>query len=66
LIVVPVSSGGWSLGPSLLYLFGMIAVLGWIDWKCRAEREKTPEELMEECKREAFTKLMQEAAERRK
>lgn len=30
MVIIPVASVGWGLGPSLLYLFGMLGALIWV------------------------------------
>jgi hypothetical protein len=66
--VIQMPAGNWGLGPSLLYLFGMVGVLcvmAWNSHKDQPKRRQSDEELLEEQKRAVFTRLMIDAAKER-
>lgn len=79
MVVIPVPSGNWGLGPSLLYLFGVIAVMIYFErefrkldrdrpkhWWTKEEYDKEVAKQKERDKAELFTRLLVQAAEERK
>jgi hypothetical protein len=69
-VIIPVPSGHWGLGPSLLYLFGVLGAVLYFAWR-EEHDDPTPEErrkaTIERLKDEAFTRaLMQAASQKRK
>lgn len=76
-VIIPVPSGNWGMGPSLLYLFGIIGVLIYAEWDWRRLEGPTAEEQAraamrkrqkddERAKDELFTRLLIEAANERR
>ena len=65
IVPIPVPSGNWSIGPSLLYLFSVIGILIYLAITAPREPKKgpTPEQLSEKRKQEAFYKALMDATQ---
>lgn len=73
-MIIPAPMGGnWGLGPSLLYLFGVLGALIWFEIGMRRHRPASPEEIerrllaeKEAAKQARFTALLIADAKSRK
>lgn len=70
-IIIPVASGSWGIGPSLLYLVGMVGILIWLvatTPRMPRRRDMEADRLrdIERQKEETFTRLLIEAAQERR
>ena len=69
-VIVPMPSGNWGIGPSLLYLVGMVGLLIYVIASTPKDPRKERQERDEEAERkrkadESFAKALAVAAEER-
>jgi hypothetical protein len=69
-IILPMPTGNWGWGPTLLYIIGVIGAFAWHERQMRKMFPKPPRpdpaRAMERLKAERFTQLLIEAAQERR
>ncbi len=74
-MIVPVPSGHWGIGPTLVYVVGIFCILFWLAWDEDAgeranarevQRADAERKASEQRKADRFTQLLIEAAQERR